>query len=137
MISLTSDPIDPNHVAAAVRASEAGAVVTFVGTVRGTTGGRETVALEYEAYDEMARTELERLRCAAIERWSLIDCALAHRTGRLFVGEVSVAIAVSAAHRQAAFEAAAWLIDAIKQSVPIWKCEHYADGTTEWVPHAT
>lgn len=135
MITLTPNPIDPSRAAEAVRSPDAGAVVTFAGTVRGRTGERETVALEYDAYRPMAEAELERLRAEAVERWRLTGCAIVHRTGRLEVGEVSLVVAVSAPHRRPAFEAAAWLIDAIKQSVPIWKCEHDADGSTEWIHH--
>jgi molybdopterin synthase catalytic subunit len=135
MITLTPNPIDPTQVAEAVRSADAGAVVTFVGTVRGRTGERRTIALEYEAYRPMAEAELERLRAEAVERWRLTGCAIVHRTGRLEVGEASVAVAVSAPHRRAAFEAAEWLIHSLKQSVPIWKCEHYADGSTEWIHH--
>jgi molybdopterin synthase catalytic subunit len=81
----------------------------------------------------MAERKLAELESEAKNRWPILDCAIVHRLGRVEVGEASVAVAVSSAHRQAAFEAGQWLIDTLKQVVPIWKCEHWADGTTEWV----
>ncbi len=117
----------------AVATPAAGAVVLFLGTVRGMTGGRQTRSLNYECYAEMAERALAALEAEATQRWSLSGCAIVHRLGELAVGQTSVAIAVSAAHREAAFEAAKWLIDRIKQVVPIWKQEHWADGTSQWV----
>ena len=81
----------------------------------------------------MAKLKLAELEAEARGRWPILDCAIVHRLGRVEIGEASVAIAVSSAHRQAAFEAGQWLIDTLKRVVPIWKCEHWADGTTEWV----
>jgi molybdopterin synthase catalytic subunit len=107
--------------------------VLFLGTTRGLTAGRRTVALDYECYPEMARNKLAELAAEASRRWPLAGCAVVHRLGRLEVGEASVAVAVSSAHRQAAFEAGQWLIDTLKQSVPIWKRELWADGSSEWV----
>jgi len=133
MIRLTESPIDASAVMAAVRSPAAGAVVLFLGTVRGTTEGRATRLLEYEAFAPMARQTLGELENEARRRWPLVDCAIVHRLGELAVGEPSVAIAASAAHREPAFEAAQWLIDQIKQVVPIWKNEHWADGASQWV----
>lgn len=133
MIELTENPIDPQRVLAAVQSPAAGAVVLFLGTVREWTGPKRTVALNYEAYTDMARDRLAQLASEARERWSLVACAVEHRLGQLEIGATSVAIAVSAAHRRAAFEAGEWLIDRIKEVVPIWKQERYADGATEWV----
>ena len=130
---LTREPIDPAQLLARVQSPQAGAVVLFMGTVRQFTGSRETVALDYEAYAEMAQQQMARLEQQARQRWSLVGCALVHRLGHLELGEASVAVAVSAAHRQQAFEAARWLIDTLKQEVPIWKKENWADGTTQWV----
>jgi molybdopterin synthase catalytic subunit len=132
MIHLTDQPIDVAAAVDAARSPEAGAVVVFLGTVRGSTNGRETQSLLYECYDEMAASTLGELEAEARRRWALCGAAIIHRTGRLRVGETSVVVALSAAHRQAAFEAAAWLIDRIKQVVPIWKQEHYADGSSQW-----
>jgi molybdopterin synthase catalytic subunit len=133
MIQLTEEPIDVAAAVNAVRSPAAGGVVLFLGTVREMTDGRETLFLEYESYSAMAERTLAELEAEARTRWSLADCAIVHRLGRLAVGEVSVAIAASAAHRQAAFEAARWLIDRIKQVVPIWKREHWAEGGSRWV----
>ena len=97
------------------------------------TDGRRTVSLDYECYPEMADATLRELEIEARRRWPLIELAVVHRVGHVELGEVSVAIAVSSAHRQAAFEAGQWLIDTIKQVVPIWKKEHWADGSSLWV----
>jgi molybdopterin synthase catalytic subunit len=132
MIQLTTNPIDSQAVLDAVRSPAAGAVVLFLGTVREITDGRRTESLDYECYGEMAHAQLARLEDEARGRWNLVECLVVHRTGHLPVGETSVAIAASAAHRAAAFDAASWLIDRIKQVVPIWKKENYADGTHEW-----
>ena len=133
MIQLTDDTIDPTDVIDGVRRPAAGAVVLFLGTVRDTTDGRQTTSLEYECYAEMAEKKLQELEAEARERWPLKECRIVHRLGHLGVGEISVAIATSAAHRQPAFEAGQWLIDRIKEVVPIWKKENYADGTSDWV----
>lgn len=133
MIDLTEDPIDVARVLQAAASPDAGAVVLFVGTVRRVTEGRVTESLDYECYPEMAGVQLEELAAEARRRWRLAGCAVVHRLGHMEVGETSLAIACSAAHRQAAFEAAQWLIDRIKQVVPIWKKENWADGASEWV----
>ena len=111
----------------------AGVVVLFLGTVRELTDGRKTVSLDYECYREMAEKKLAELETEARGRWPLVECAVVHRVGHLAVGEASVAIAVSSAHRRDAFEAGRWLIDRIKEVVPIWKKEDYADGASDWV----
>jgi molybdopterin synthase catalytic subunit len=133
MIGLTDKPIDVQAVLESVRSPAAGAVVLFLGTTRGTTNGRRTDYLEYECYPEMAREKMAELGEDACRRWPLVGSSIVHRFGRLDVGEISVAIAVSAAHRKPAFEAGQWLIDRIKDVVPIWKREHWADGTSQWV----
>lgn len=133
MIELTHDPIDPASVLAAVSSTRAGAVVLFLGTTRAWTEGRETTTLDYECYPEMAGRALGDLQSQARERWPLEGLSIVHRLGRVDPGEASVAIAVSSAHRDAAFEAGKWLIDTLKESVPIWKKENWADGTVEWV----
>ncbi len=137
MIRLTDHPIDSSSVLEAVRSPDAGAVVLFLGTVRRTTAGRETDSLEYQCYAEMAQKTLAELEADAKQRWPLTQCAIVHRLGLLPVGETSVAIAVSSAHRREAFEAGQWLIDRLKEVVPIWKKENYTDGGSDWVhPHA-
>ena len=133
MIALTQQPIDTTALLAAVGSPLAGAVVLFVGTTREFTADRQTASLSYECYAEMAEKTLQQLEDEARQRWSLVDCGIVHRLGPVAIGEASVAIAVSSAHRAAAFEAGQWLIDTLKKLVPIWKQEHWADGTTEWV----
>lgn len=133
MIQLTNQPIDVAQVLAAASHPHAGAVVLFLGTTRQFTDGKETIELQYEAYAEMAVRELEKLAAAASERWPLTGCAIVHRLGTTPIGESSVAIAVSSPHRGDAFAAGEWLIDALKQTAPIWKHEHWADGSSAWV----
>ena len=133
MIDIVTEPIDSAHIVATVESPAAGAVVLFLGTTREVTGDRRTASLDYECYAEMARKKLVELESVARDRWPVIECTVVHRIGHLEIGEVSVAVAVSTAHRQDAFEAAKWLIDAIKEVVPIWKRENWADGTSEWV----
>jgi molybdopterin synthase catalytic subunit len=132
-VRLTHEPIDVAAVIAEVTSPLAGAVVLFLGTTRAVTGQRETMRLDYEAYDAMAEKKLRELASDAAARWPLVHCAVIHRLGTVPPAEPSVAVAVSTPHRQDAFEAGKWLIDALKESVPIWKREHWADGTTEWV----
>jgi molybdopterin synthase catalytic subunit len=133
MISLVETTIDINALLAKVTSPQAGAILLFLGTTREWTDSRQTVKLQYDCYRTMALAKMEELADTARQRWQLTECAIVHRLGVVPVGEASVAIAVSAAHRQAAFEAGQWLIDTLKQVVPIWKQEHWADGTTEWV----
>jgi len=133
MIELCDKMIDPSAVVTRVQSHAAGAVVLFLGTTRETTDGRQTTALDYECYPEMAKRKLAELETEARQRWPILDCAIVHRVGRVEIGEASVAIAVSSAHRQPAFEAGQWLIDTLKEVVPIWKCEHWADGASQWV----
>jgi molybdopterin synthase catalytic subunit len=116
-----------------VQSPAAGAVLLFLGCTRQHTSGRETTELAYDAYAEMAEIELASLETEARERWALIECLIVHRLGIVPLGEASVAIVVASAHRKAAFEAGEWLIDTLKVRVPIWKQEHWADGTCEWV----
>ncbi len=133
MIRLTREPIDAEALLQRVTRAEAGAVVLFLGTTREMTDGRRTVTLDYEAYDEMAEKKLAELEAEARRRWPLVECEIVHRLGRVPLAEASVAIAVSTPHRADAFAAGQWLIDTLKRDVPIWKQEHWADGTSEWV----
>lgn len=133
MIQLVHEPIDHAALIEQVHSKRAGAVVLFLGTVRELTEGRQTGSLDYEAYPEMARLKMAELETEARDRWPLTEIALVHRLGHLELGEVSVAVAVSAPHRAAAFEAGRFLIDRVKEVVPIWKQENWADGTSEWV----
>ena len=133
MIALTTQPIDTPALLAQVSSHAAGAVVLFLGTTREFTRGRRTASLDYECYPEMAEKKLTELEAEARRRWPLTGCAIVHRLGHLELGEASIAIAVSSPHRKQAFEAGKWLIDTIKEVVPIWKQENWADGTSEWV----
>ncbi len=133
MIQLVREAIDPAALLAQVANNNAGAVVLFLGNTREMTGDRQTASLDYECYPAMAEKKIAQLEGVARGRWPLLECVIVHRLGHLEPGETSVAIAVSSAHRQAAFEAGKWLIDAIKVVVPIWKRENWSDGTSEWV----
>jgi molybdopterin synthase catalytic subunit len=133
MVELTNQPIDTNLVLRQVQSPQCGAVVLFLGTTRQFTHQRETESLDYECYPEMARRKLDELEHDARARWDLVHCCIVHRLGHLEIGEASIAIAVSAPHRQDAFDAGRWLIDTIKQVVPIWKKENWSDGDSEWV----
>jgi molybdopterin synthase catalytic subunit len=129
---LTTDPIDVGAAARRVVPPECGATVTLDGYVRQWTRGRETLYLVYEAYPEMAVSEMQRLGRYAHSQFEITHIGIIHRTGRLEIGETSVVISVSAPHRRAAFEACEWAIRELKRSVPIWKKEFYEDGEV-WV----
>lgn len=133
MVVLTWDPIDTEAALARVQSTQAGALVLFLGTTREFTSGRQTTRLAYEGYEPMAQRTLESLEHEARQRWTLVDAAIVHRLGVVELGEASVLVAVSSAHRGAAFEAAQWIMDRIKEDVPIWKQENWADGTQQWV----
>ena len=133
MIHLTNDPIDTETILETVQSPAAGAVVLFLGMAREFTDGRQVSSLQYECYGEMAESKLAELEAEARRRWPLVDCAVVHRLGPVEIGQTSVAIAITSAHRQPAFEAAGWLIDRIKEIVPIWKKENWVDGTSQWV----
>ena len=113
--------------------TEKGAIVTFAGTTRNITDGREVVSLTYRAYDGMAESKLIEVAAQAKERYDILRVAVVHRVATLPVGGISIGIAVSAGHRPAAFDACRFLIDTIKHEVPIWKKEVFADGESEWV----
>ncbi|GIX07402.1 MAG: molybdenum cofactor biosynthesis protein D/E [Candidatus Poribacteria bacterium] len=134
---ITADPIEEATVRPLVETPEAGAIVLFLGVVRNHAEGRPVVGLEYEAYVPMAERVLRSLAEETLSRWSLQRVAVVHRVGRLKIGEVSIAIAVSAAHRREAFAACAYLMDRIKEEVPIWKREHWAEGGARWVGDPT
>src|SRR4051812_25312536 len=133
MIQLTTEAIDTTSIVDSARHPDAGAIVLFLGTTREFTAGRQTVALSYEAYEEMARRRLAELEAEARRRWPVIECIIVHRLGVVPPAESSVAIAVSTPHRADAFAAGEWLIDSLKADVPIWKREQWSDGTIEWV----
>ncbi len=137
MVQLTTEPIRYDAVTEAVCRRDCGAVVTFLGTVRERTGDEVTVALDYEAYPGMAEKKMAEIEAETRSRWPVGEMVLVHRLGHLEVGAVSVAVAVSCPHRGQAFEACRHAIDRLKEVVPIWKKENWADGRTEWVHPGT
>jgi molybdopterin synthase catalytic subunit len=132
MFAITDTTIDPARLLEDVGDPGAGASVVFLGTTRNENAGRKVVRLEYEAFAGMATKEMRRLATQAKRRWPLRRVAMIHRIGVVPVGEASVGIAVSAGHRTEAFEACHWLIDRLKEIVPIWKKEHFRGGTI-WI----
>jgi len=133
MIRLTHDPIDQAALTESVRRPGSGAVVTFLGTVRDLTGDEVTLALEYQAYPPMAERKMAEIEADTRARWPVGEMVLEHRLGRLEVGEISVAVAVSTPHRADAFAACRHAIDRLKELVPIWKKDLAPDGASEWV----
>jgi MoaE-MoaD fusion protein len=129
---ISDAPLDPSAAAAEAASDEAGAVATFVGTVRRSSRGRDVLYLEYEAFAEMAEPMLAQLADELIAKHGLCKVAIHHRIGRVEIGEASVVIAVSAAHRAAALEACHEAIDTLKDTIPLWKKEVYAGGE-EWI----
>jgi MoaE-MoaD fusion protein len=127
-IFLTKAPIDALAIVNLVKHPEDGAVTSFDGIVRNHTRGRKTLYLFYEAYPEMARQQMNKLAEEAKQRFGVRDVAIVHRLGKLEIGETSVFIAVSAAHRGITFDACRWIIDTLKTTVPIWKKEQFEDG---------
>jgi molybdopterin synthase catalytic subunit len=135
VIGLSDAGLDVSALVRAVQSDAHGAVVTFLGTTRATSPGdpRPVVALEYEAYDAMAISEMETIARETRERFGPLEIAMMHRTGRVALGEPSVAIVVAAPHRGPAFEACRYAIDAVKARVAVWKREVYRDGETAWI----
>jgi MoaE-MoaD fusion protein len=126
--TIVRGPIDSEAVLNRIKRPEDGAAVVFEGVVRNNTRGRQTLYLDYEAYEEMALKQMEELASGAVERFKVRDAAIVHRLGRLEIGEISVLIVVASGHRGAAFDASRWLIDTLKRTVPIWKKEYFVDG---------
>ena len=131
-VKILEAPLDVMGCISRVSGPGCGGIDVFIGTVRDTTKGKEVIRLEFEAYEKMALREMQKIAASAFERWPVLALVMHHRTGILQVGEVAVVIAVSAAHRDAAFEACRFIIDTLKQTVPIWKKEVFADGEV-WV----
>jgi molybdopterin synthase catalytic subunit len=131
--TLVDGPLDPAALLSAVSAPANGAAILFVGTVRELNDGRDVTGIDYSAYAAMAQRELDAIVSEAAERFATPHVVVEHRLGTLSVGEASVAIAVAHPRRGAAFEAARFVIEELKRRVPIWKREHYVDGTREWV----
>ncbi len=133
MALLTERAIDVVGLTAEGARDDCGAVVVFLGTTRDHHDGRPVVELAYEGYARMAEPALARLEREACRRFAIAACSVVHRLGVVPVREASVAVVVHSEHRRAAFEAAQWVMDELKRSVPIWKRERYADGSGEWV----
>jgi molybdopterin synthase catalytic subunit len=133
MTRLTPDPIDYHALTAAVIRPGCGGVVLFLGTVRDLTADVRTVFLDYEAYPPMAEKKMAEIEAETRAKWPVGDVMIVHRLGRLHVGDVSVAVAVSCPHRAQAFDACRFVIDRVKELVPIWKKENAPDGNTAWV----
>jgi molybdopterin synthase catalytic subunit len=133
VFAVVDQPLSPDDIAARVDDPGAGGVVIFSGVVRNETGGRPVKFLDYEAHAPMAETKLREIGAAIRARWTGVKrVAILHRIGRLEIGESSVLIAVSAAHRADAFDACRYAIDTLKRTVPVWKKEHFEDGEV-WV----
>jgi len=135
MIRIGAEPIDLAAMIAAVSSPAHGAICSFLGTTRETSPGddRPVEALDYEAYLELARADFEAIAAEARTRWGPLDIAICHRTGRVALGEASVAVAVGSPHRGAAFDACEFAINTLKAKAPIWKRETYRDGGTAWI----
>ena len=132
MFKITSEPLDPEEITAQVRKDSNGAVITFLGTTRDFSEGRDVEYLEYEAYQPMAEQTLQQIADELREKWGIDDFAVAHRVGRVDIGEISLVVALASPHRQEAFEAGGYIVDRIKQIVPIWKKEVFEGGEV-WV----
>jgi molybdopterin synthase catalytic subunit len=134
---ITREPIDAAALLREVVAPSDGAALLFWGVVRDEHEGRAVSHLEYEAYAPMAEAKLAEIAAEARARWNTGEIAVVHRVGRLEVGEASVAILVASPHRAEAYEASRYVIEELKQRVPVWKREGYVDGASEWVPGFT
>lgn len=132
-IALTDTPLEVGASFSFLQTPDAGGIDIFAGTTRRWTGARETIRLEYDCYRPMALKEIERLADMACKRWPIKRLLVHHRLGVVPLAEVSVIIGVATPHRSDAFEACRFLIDTLKQQVPIWKREFFADGTEEWI----
>ena len=132
LFELTNQPLDARRLEAAVARAGAGAICTFSGIVRDNSRGRDTTRLEYEAYQGMAESQMRAIAAEIAERWPEARVAMAHRTGVLEIGEASVVVSVSCPHRAEAIAACKWGIDRLKETVPVWKKEFFADGEV-WI----
>jgi molybdopterin synthase catalytic subunit len=132
LIRITADPLDPQPFIEHVRRDESGAVALFLGVVRDNNLGRRVLHLEYDAYPQMAEKKLRQVAEEIMARWSITDIAIAHRTGRLEIGETSLLVVVSSPHRHEAFEACQQAVNRIKEVVPIWKKEVW-EGGESWL----
>ena len=133
MFRVTTEPLDVQQVHNLVKNPADGAVVTFDGIVRNNFGGREVRYLAYEAYAAMAEKKMAEIAAEVQNKFAVGNIAMVHRVGRLEIGESSILIAIAAPHRQPAFEACAYAMDRVKEEVPVWKKEFFADGESHWV----
>jgi molybdopterin synthase catalytic subunit len=129
---ITNQPLNVGEIARRVVPPDCGAIVTLDGFVRQWTKGKETLYLEYEAYEPMALKEMEKLVISAKDQFEIEHVGIVHRLGRMEIGETSVVISVASPHRRAAFEACEWMIKELKRTVPIWKKEYYVGGEV-WI----
>jgi molybdopterin synthase catalytic subunit len=132
-VALVTRAIDPAALIASIASTGYGAISLFAGTVRDTSDGRAVSAIDYSAYTSMAEAELEQIVAEAADRFGVTSLIVEHRIGVLSLGETSVAIVAAHAHRAPAIDCTRYVIEEIKKRVPIWKMEHYIDGTREWV----
>ena len=132
MIYITSEPLNPQEITELVRKDSNGAVITFLGTTRDSFEGRDVLYLEYEAYQPMAENMLHQIAQEVRDRWGIEDIAIAHRVGKLGIGDISLVVALASSHRKEAFEASEYAMDRIKTIVPIWKKEVFQGGEV-WV----
>jgi molybdopterin synthase catalytic subunit len=133
MFKVTKEPLSVQEIHDLVKRRTDGAVVTFDGIVRNNFDGRAVRYLEYEAYAEMAERKMAEIGEEVRRKFLIGEVAIAHRLGRLEIGESSIVVAVAAPHRHAAFEACAYAMDRVKEQVPVWKKEFFADGEDHWV----
>jgi molybdopterin synthase catalytic subunit len=131
--SIVTGPIDPAGLLAEVAGAGNGATAVFVGTVRSTNDGREVSGIEYSAYRSMAEREMTAILDEAARDHAISSAVIEHRIGVLAVGEISIAVVVASPHRRAAIDAMSAIVEETKRRVPVWKLEHYVDGTREWV----
>ena len=138
--AIVTSPLDPSALLAEVSSPRNGAAVLFVGTVRDLNDGRDVTGIDYRAYEPMAERELAAIVVEVAERYRTRDLVVEHRIGTLGLGEASVVVAAAHPHRSEAFDAARAVIEELKRRLPVWKREHYTDGSREWVnaaPHAS
>lgn len=133
MFRLISTPLDPDVLRRELHDSESGGFVSFEGRVRPRNDGREVRSLEYEVYGELAQKEGARIVAEAREKFAVLSAGCVHRVGHLQIGDIAVWAGVAAEHRSAAFAACRYIIDELKTRVPIWKKEHYASGSSQWI----
>jgi molybdopterin synthase catalytic subunit len=133
MFLLSAQPLDPVSLRRRLERPDAGAVVVFEGMVRNSNAGQSVESLEYEAAPDLCAAEAERVMGEAMARFSVLDLVVAHRVGRLKIGEMAVWIGVVAAHRDGAFAACRYVIEELKVRLPVWKKEHYAGGSSCWL----